>query len=204
MTYPRLSLRVEHALTVLMLLSVLHLSQLSFTVHLLSLKTPSFLSKTHSLSFFGACLLPLSPLFHLSPSFNSLPVHFLLFMICITVFFFHFLPLPFLSKHLSNLALPPLCRPHRHSSSLVSLSLSWHREQAGTWEGCFVIQQVIPPWQWGGGGGGGGGCGGWGGGGGGLYYYLLSYTFATSLRLQADGLSLFSHRQEVSPFHILR
>ena len=41
-------------------------------------------------------------------------------------------------------------------------------------------------------------------GGGGLYYYLLSYTFATSLRLQADGLSLFSHRQEVSPFHILR
>lgn len=87
MTYPRLSLRVKHALTVLMLVSVQHLSQLSFTVYLLSLKTPSFLSKTHSLSFFGSCLLLLSPFFHLSPSFNSLSVNYfltvLLFTICI-------------------------------------------------------------------------------------------------------------------------
>lgn len=35
---------------------------------------------------------------------------------------------------------------HWRSRSLVSLSLGWHREQTDTWEGCFVIQQVIPLW----------------------------------------------------------
>lgn len=58
------------------------------------------------------------------------------------------------SSLLFSLSSPPLRRPHQRSKSLVSLSLGWHREQADTWEGCFVIQQVIPPWQMGRGGGG--------------------------------------------------
>ena len=107
----------------------------------------SLLSLQDTLSFFLRHLSSstISPLPSLS-FFQLLACTFFTFHDLHHRFFVHFLPLPFLSKHLSNLALPPLCRPHRHSSSLVSLSLSWHREQAGTWEGCFVIQQVIPPW----------------------------------------------------------
>lgn len=116
-------------------------------------------------------------------------------------------PLTSPSLPLSSFSSPPLCCPHQRSRSLVLLSLGWHREQADTWEGCFVIQQVIPPWQRERGGGPGWwdarrerrGRKDWVG----LYYYLPTYTFAASLCLRADGLSLFSHwQQEVSPCYV--
>lgn len=146
-----------------MLLSFLLPSKLSSTVCSLSLKTPSFwLPDTLSLSFscFLLCVLTSSIFLFLPPSsftscssfvcfffshsLASLALHLLLFFVTFSLF-------PFLSAHLSlslsSLSSPPLCRPHQRSRSLVSLSLGWHREQAHTWEGCFVIQQVIPPWQ---------------------------------------------------------
>lgn len=55
------------------------------------------------------------------------------------------LPLIFISSY--------LCHIQKHFRSLVLLPLSWHRQQGDTWEGCFVIQQVIPPWHRQGGGG---------------------------------------------------
>lgn len=159
MTYPRLSLRVEHALTALMLLSVLLLSKLSSTLCSLSLKTPSFPSPRHTLALFLSSFRTISillrPFFRLSPS-TSLFFHPLLLLCFLFSYFFlsyfpcstsctlsHFLSSLYLP--LSSFSSPPLCRPHQRSRSLVSLSLGWHREQADTWEGCFVIQQVIPP-----------------------------------------------------------
>ncbi|KAL7887365.1 hypothetical protein AOLI_G00050860 [Acnodon oligacanthus] len=37
--------------------------------------------------------------------------------------------------------------------SIRSVASPWHREWRGTWEGCFVICQVVPPWGESGGGG---------------------------------------------------
>lgn len=181
-----------------MLLSFLLLSKLSSTVCSLSLKTPSFSLPDTRLfspaSCFASLLLPSFSSSNLllflppSPPFSAL---YLLFC-----FFPHLSPSTHLSLPLSSLSPSPLCRPHQLSRSLVSLSLGWHREQPDTWEGCFVIQQVIPPWQREGGGGGWGWWDAerkWSGRENlaGLYYYLPTYTFAASLRLQADGLSLF-------------
>lgn len=167
-----------------MLLSFLLLSKLSSTVCSLSLKTPSFwLPDTLSLSFscFLLCVLTSSIFLFLPPSsftsFSSLVCFFFSYSLTalalhLMLFFVTFSLFPFLSAHLSlslplsSLSSPPLCRPHQRSRSLVSLSLGWHREQAHTWEGCFVIQQVIPPWQRDGGGAGADGMQGGSGGGG--------------------------------------
>lgn len=156
MTYPRLSLRVEQALTALMLLSFLLLSKLSSTVCSLSLKTPSFSLPDTRLFSPASCFASL-----LLPSFSS--SNLLLFFTSFSSFFCSVSPVLFFSPPFPfDSPLPPsflpfslsLCRPHQLSRSLVSLSLGWHREQPDTWEGCFVIQQVIPPWQREGGGGG--------------------------------------------------
>lgn len=156
-------------------------------------KLPLLLPK-HTLSFF----LSLSPSLHL---FLILYFFFPSSLASLTLLFTFSISFS-LSHHFSS---PPLYRPHQRSRSLVSLSLGWHREQADTWEGCFVIQQVIPPWHkkeggWWDARREGRGREDWAG----LYYYRPTYTFCASLCLWADGLSLFSHWwREVSPHYIL-
>ena len=165
------------------------LNTLSFSFHQFCLSKSSFLS-------LPLCLSVLSPICLFVSSFLNLLLFFLFLSLSSSFFSSIGLSLSLLSSHpLSSFSSPPLCNPCQSSRSWVALSLSWQREWADTWEGCFVIQQVIPPWHRKG-----GvlmGCRegrrreAWAG----LYYYLPTYTFLASLRLRADGLSLFSHRR---------
>lgn len=158
-------------------------SILLLTFLFISLSSPSFLS----LSFFTHFLLLLS----LSSSFSlSFFLNFL------------FLPRPWPTPPLSR-------RPHQRSWSLVSL-FSWLAQRGGRHMGelfCNPAGHTTLAWE------------GVGVGGGrmqrarrggrreeetGLYGYFLTYTFAASLCLWHDGLSLFSHcQQEVSSPSIL-
>lgn len=115
-----------------------------------------------------------------------------LFTFSLTFFFTHLL---LFSSHSSS---PPLCRPHQCSRSLVSLVSRLAQRTGRHMGGLFcnpaghttLAQEK----------GGLMGCTEGGEGGRedleGLYYYLPTYTFSASLRLRADGLSLFfSHRR---------
>lgn len=206
-----------------MLLSVLLLSKLSSTVCSLSLKTPSFFPHTLSLSFSQSRLPLLShpPFFCLSPStslffhilllcfffsysLTSRAVHLLLFFSLSASFFLlhSCLPLPpslnlFFSSSLSpspalqelGIAVSRLAqRTGRHMGGLFcnpAGHTTLAQERGGGWWDVGRERRGREDWA-------------------GLYYYLPTYTFAASLCLRADGLSLFSHRwQEVSPRYIV-
>lgn len=142
--------------------------------------------------FLSACALCL----HLSP-----------FSLASITFWCYFLPLSFSSPSLPLSSLspppPPLHCPHQRcdGGARCCSSLGWHREQADTWEGCFVILQVVPPWQREGGRGQGEGRTPAGA----ILLPSNHIPFAASPSVcVADGLSLFSHRRrEVSPCYIL-
>lgn len=133
MTYPRLSLRVEQALTALMLLSFLLLSKLSSTVCSLSLKTPSF-SLPDTLSLFSSCFLLCILTSSISLFLTSLFFHLLLLLCCIffcslylLFCFFLLFFLPFPSTHLSLPFLPFSLSPLLPSRALQELGIAVSR-----------------------------------------------------------------------------
>lgn len=146
----------------------------------------------HTSCLFFYYVLLLSPHLSLTLLLSMLCISNSLFTFSLTFFFTHLLLFSSLSSS------PPLCRPHQCSRSLVSLVSQLAQRTGRHMGGLFcnpaghttLAQEK------------GGLMGCTEGGEGvredleGLYYYLPTYTFSASLRLQADGLSLFfPHRR---------
>lgn len=133
-TYPRLSLRAEQALTALMLLSFLLLSKLSSAVCSLSLKTPSFFSALPDTRSLSLCRFPLCPRFFFSLCPFTSP-HFYLFHFFSSLPYFPCpaspsLPLPVPLGHLSFLlppSLPFFSSPPSPSPALQELGIAVSR-----------------------------------------------------------------------------